>query len=304
MVESQVVELEGSAAKEGGVVSDFFVTVDHIITDELKDLLIEKSNGFQFEVDINLIEKDSTEKIVRKYLLKIPDENTELSYGSMFSATVSKVMRKQVAVIDENFYSKVFGQDSEVKSETAALEFIKKDLEKYYQEQSEQIKFHEIIRAINHDSNIELPDEFLKKWLKVNFEEWNSVIDQHEFDHKYYHYRETMIWRLVRDRIFVEKGLQVQFNDVQQSIIRGFKAQYPGIQLQDEQWQMLAAKSLENKEELQKHYDTCQAEKVLEWIAQQINSTDKPISIEEYKEIVKKLNSHDGHVHHHDHHDH
>lgn len=115
-------------------------------------------------------------------------------------------------------------------------------MEKYYQEQSEQIKFHEIIRAINHDSNIELPDEFLKKWLKVNFEEWNSVADQHEFDHKYYHYRETMIWRLVRDRIFVEKGLQVQFNDVQQSIIRGFKAQYPGIQLQDEQWQMLAAK--------------------------------------------------------------
>ena len=304
MVELQVVELEGSAAKEGGVVSDFFVTVDHIITDELKDLLIGKSNGFQFEVDINLIEKDSTEKIVRKYLLKIPDENTELSYGSMFSATISKVMRKQVAVIDENFYSKVFGQDSEVKSESAALEFIKKDLEKYYQEQSEQIKFHEIIRAINHDSNIELPDEFLKKWLKVNFEEWNSVTDQHEFDHKYYHYRETMIWRLVRDRIFVEKGLQVQFNDVQQSIIRGFKAQYPGIQLQDEQWQMLAAKSLENKEELQKHYDTCQTEKVLEWIAQQINSTDKPISIEEYKEIVKKLNSHDGHVHHHDHHDH
>lgn len=44
--------------------------------------------------------------------------------------------------------------------------------------------------------------------------------------------------------------------------------------------------------------------KVLEWIAQQINSTEKPISIDEYKEIVKKLNSHDGHVHHHDHHDH
>lgn len=58
--------------------------------------------------------------------MKIPDENTELSYGSMFLATISKVMRKQVAVIDENFYSKVFGQDSEVKSESAALEFIKR----------------------------------------------------------------------------------------------------------------------------------------------------------------------------------
>ena len=64
---------------------------------------------------------------------------------------------------------------------------------------------------------------------------------------------------------------------------------------------MLAARGFENKDTMMEYFQISQTEKVLEWISDNVQKTDKVLSIDEYKEIVKKMNSHDDHMHHHEH---
>ncbi|MBK8737880.1 MAG: hypothetical protein IPL98_18960 [Saprospiraceae bacterium] len=299
MANLKVRELEGDTLKENGWESDFLITMDHLIQDELKSRLLNQIVGFKLNIDITKVENDADDKIIRKYLLKIPDDN-DIVVGNMYEAEVTSILRKENPVLDEAFFNKAFGEGRGITNIDQAKAAIREELNAYYKEQCTQIQYHQILHKLSHESGVELPDDFLKKWLQANFEEWR-VENTHELDHKYYHYRESMIWRLLKDMLFVSKGLKVSYDDAKKHMIAKYKSMYPGIQLPDEQWEMLAARGFENKDTMMEYFQISQTEKVLEWISDNVQKTDKVLSIDEYKEIVKKMNSHDDHMHHHEH---
>lgn len=297
LLELKLVEQEGANDKPGGWESELMIGLDNYATDEFISNFLGKKTGDSVYININNVEKDSNPEMVRKYLLKIPEASSNIEVGEMYRATISRITVNEPSDLNEEFFDKTFGENSGVKTKEDAINFIKEDLGKFYAEQAKVLMHHNVLHKINHDCGIKLPDAFLKKWLKHSFKEW-SEISNDDFEHKYYHYRESMIWRLLRDQLVEKNNITAEYEEVENSVIDSFRKQYPGINLPYEQWRSIAAKNMGNQDFVMEHYNNVITNKSLDWLTENIKTTDKIVSKEEYKALVAEINNHEGHVHH------
>ena len=68
------------------------------------------------------------------------------------------------------------------------------------------------IRIIFLEENkLQLPDEFLKRMLKTRQE---KTIDDHEFEHQYFHLAEDLKWDLLQNKIAADQSIKVTNEDV------------------------------------------------------------------------------------------
>src|SRR5690606_29866396 len=83
-----------------------------------------------------------------------------------FEITVSNIMRDGLADMNTDFFRQVFGNE-EIDTEEAFNDRIKLELGRGLQADAERLLRNDLMDALLADENIELPDAFLKRWLKT-----------------------------------------------------------------------------------------------------------------------------------------
>ena len=68
--------------------------------------------------------------------------------------------------------------------------------------------------------------------------------------------------------------------------------QYQGFQLPDEAWKDLAKRGLDNQEKAMHYYVEAQNKKALAWLTGQIELKEEVISLDDFREKVRKINEH------------
>lgn len=107
----EAVELDdkGKVVKKGWETS-FQVLVNTM--DEKYIKAIEgKDVGFEFDFDINEIEKNRDEKYVKKYLLNL-DEEEEKEIGNSFHGKIANIIRIELAEVNQEFLDKYLSRNS------------------------------------------------------------------------------------------------------------------------------------------------------------------------------------------------
>ncbi len=290
----EVMDIVSLKIKEVGGENEEPFTADITImpdrmTDAYKDEYLAKAIGYKSQVDIYKLEKEATEDYVNKYFLKDAPEGT----GSSFETEVTGVKRLIPAEVNEEFFTKAFGNE-EIKDEAAARVKLRTDLEEFYDKQGISITKRYILESLIEKNEMNFPDTFLKRWLAVT----NEKLSAEQIEKEYGDFAKNLRWTLVKKEICKSESIDVTIEEIRAAMIEKFKAQFAqygaGVGLGDIDYDGFADRMMENQESVQKEYEELMAEKVLESVIGTVKLDEKEITIDEYKAIVDELQQNNG----------
>ncbi len=284
MLVISLAEMEGEAIKEGGVTRDeTYLALRDVANAELKDNLLTATIGDAFDIDIFSIE-DKPEEHIRKHILAVEDDT---EFNNTFRLTVKEIKRVKKAELNEEFFKKIFPA-SEIKTEEEFKEQIATEIAKSYKQASlnhfKNLVFDDLIVK----NEMELPLEFLEKWLKFN----NKDLAVDFFDGKeFVDFQKSMRWNLIRETLAEEYKAEVSMEDVEAmvrtEIMQYFNYQVPAY---GEMMDGMVERMLSDKNEVRRRFDMLMDDKVLTAASENIGKDFKTVSKDEFENLTKEYN--------------
>ncbi|MBX7164569.1 MAG: hypothetical protein K1X49_12830 [Saprospiraceae bacterium] len=300
-VKLEVHELENGVVKPEGVISDFVVLVDDTLTDEFQQTLLGKITDDEFTADIYQIEKKLDLNQIKKYFLKL-EENDEREFGNLFQVKIIQIQTNKASTENEEFYKKVFGNETEVVDSLSFRQQLRTSLQVYYDLESEKMLDFMLVKELAKTSQMEFPDNFLKKWLQSTSESWAKK-SGYELEHDFFHFKESLAWRILREKYSQIHEIQISRQELENYVIHSIKQKYGEFKLDEEVWRGYVRKMLEDKEQAMNYYVELENLKVIEHMKASKTIDSEDIELENFNTKVQEINSHH-HTeleHHHEH---
>jgi trigger factor len=132
---------------------------------------------------------------------------------------------------------------------------------------------------------INLPDEFLKRWLKVSNE--NKLSDE-QIAEQYDDFAKNLKWTLMENRIMKDNAIEIQSQEVVDLAKKRIDAQfkmYSPQPLTEEQLEQYAMNFLQNREQSSRLLDEVRNQKVFEHLKTVITLDSKEIDYNKFLEL-------------------
>jgi len=273
-------ELDGEGnIVEGGVEHDSFFWIKDVDSKVIKNKFI--GIGAGKHVDFNLMKAFNDEAKVES-LLHLHDR-PEDKMNAEYRFEVEKVVRAHEAEIGEELFKKVYPND-EIKTEKEFRDKISKELTNHYAGDTDRQMLADAINELIKITDIQLPDEFMKRWL-VESNEGKITIEQ--VNEQYESYKKTIRWQLI------EAKLQDTFGDdiiVSDEEVRNKVRQYfSGGNEQAEinpQIEGIIDNVLQNAEERQRLYSGIMDEKFIKLFKEHLKLKEKEVDSDKFFEIA------------------
>ena len=228
-------------------------------------------------------------------LLKVDKDSPALH--SAYRFTIMTVNKVEKAELNPELFDKLFGPGV-VSTEDEFRTKIREGIASYFEKESDKKLRKDMKLMYLENNSFPLPDEFLKRMLKANQE---KEVDEHTFDHDYYHISEDLRWNLVQEKIASANNVQVspeEVNEVaKQMVIQQF-SQYGVPAPEDEKLTELANNYLQSENNSERVERIIRDNKVFDVLKKEIklDMIEMP-----YQEWVDKMNEKTQHEveHHH-----
>lgn len=263
-------------------------SIDQEISIDLRDVekgTLKKLIGIKLETEVELDPKKAFKHDnVLKSQLRIDDEELKKIKGKL-NFTLKAVNHHILAPVNKELFDKTFGKDS-VQDETEFRLKVKEAVSKNYESESVNFFDHQLRGKLSDAAKINLPDEFLKKWLLRT----NDNITQDMIDMEYSMYSKELKWSLVRNKIVKDQEIKVENEDVLNEAKELIKKQFMGSGLGDQmndQLDTFAKNYLqgEDGENYMKVFNQVQSEKVLAYIKSEVTVKDKTVSLDDFRKL-------------------
>jgi trigger factor len=142
------------------------------------------------------------------------DRNVAGDMKSDFRITIEEIKVNQEAEMNEEFFKGVLGTETEVKDEAAFREAVREMIQRANVPESNYRFTVDAQRVLTEKAgDLQLPEEFLKRFLKARREEdqkENTEVTDDEAQNMFKQLR----WQLVKDHLAQELGIQVEKEDI------------------------------------------------------------------------------------------
>ncbi|GAB1405786.1 trigger factor [Lentimicrobium sp.] len=235
------------------------------------------------EVVIEASEKLTAEKAAEMLRLK---EEEAAAYTNGFKIIVDSVLHKEPAELNEDFYDKLYPGEQITTTEDI-IKRIQEDAGKSLQHESDQQFFNDTIGALIEQTNITLPDTFLKRWLlEINQEKMTPEIVEEHYDE----YARSMRWQLIENRLIRDNDIWVTADEVK-DVFRSY-FQRPGSTEPDEETMKridaVVESFMKNEEEVRRINDQIFNKKLVDLFKEKVKPTEKPTTQEEFAKLREK----------------
>ena len=278
-----VKELDGKKVKEGGVESQFTVLVEKLTKKSKKKMLTKKA-GDSLTIDIFDLEEGLDEDKVRKYLLKVEDETVEI--GKKFELTINEVSRVTPMELGQAFYDKYFGEGV-VSTEEDARERFSQPIIHHYENNVKAMLFVEFQKHLMAKNDIQLPNEFLKRWLALSNE--NLTVEQIESE--YDGFAENLKWDIIKGHLSKENELQITEEEIvgeaQKKVLGYFggSASLPPDMMKD-----MVERMLKDEKSIRQIEDEIISTKLYGVLESKFGFKEKEVTLDELKKSIEKAN--------------
>lgn len=285
-MEVKLEELDADGnVKESGVVNESaHLAFDDVKSDKLKKELADlKLND---TVDVNIYEDfDKDQKEINSAYLALEGDAPE-GMNSKFRMTLNRIDRKIPAELNQEIFDKLFGE-GEVKSVDELKDKIKGEIDKAFEQGTISRLNQDIFKLLIEKTEISLPNEFLKKWIKLSNEQ---PISDEQLEKEYDNFAQNLKWSLISNKIAKAQDIKVTEEEVREKAKAMITQQFGmnASMLGEEQLNSFAESLvLKNKEQTQKIYEQLNEEKLFDYIRNQVKTKEKEISLEEFKKLVE-----------------
>jgi len=272
---------------DGSVFEDGISNTASVRLDQVKDAKIKKSliglkKDDVLTLDIQKAFDNDAAKVAG--LLGI-DEETAADLKSNFRLTVKNVNRLEEGDLNQEFFDKLFGE-SVVTDEAGFIAKITEEIETMMAQDSERKLQNDIYNYSLDKVKFELPDEFLKRWLKAT----NEKLTEEELEGGYKDFAQNLKWTLIENKILKDNNIEIKYEEVfeaaKQSLGQQFKM-YSPQPISEEQLSQYAVQYLQNKENANKVFDEVKALRSLDYIKSVVTLDKKEIAYNKFKDLVK-----------------
>lgn len=205
-----------------------------------------------------------------------------------FEFTVKNINRVEPAEMNQEFFDKIFGE-GKIKSEEEFVKEYTKIFEENYDKESEYLLAHQIQEKILKDTKMEIPEKFYKKWILAS----NQEIKEEDLEKDFEHYVRDLKWTLIKNRIFEESDVKIEYADIVDYTKKMFQAQFGGMALNDEMSQNLEVMAnnylqQNNGEHYMNVHNQLRTEKIMDILKQKVEISVKKVTREEFEKKAEK----------------
>ena len=274
---------EGRELEEGIKPEGVMIAVDTIKDEEIKKQFIGKKKDDVAIFDPVTAFDDRNEV---KRLLNVSQEEAD-ELDSTFKYTITEILEFQKAELNEELYKKVFGEDTEIKTEENLRNQIKDEIAINLLQSSDHKFSIDAREKLIEKVNPELPEAFLKRWLT----ETNKEVTDEQIEKDFPGFLKDLKWQLIKDSLIKENELKVEDEEAfefAKVLANAQFSQYGMHNAPDEQIESFAKMILEKPEEKEKLHNKILEDKVIEVIKNKITLQDKKVTQEEFNEMFKE----------------
>ncbi|MCV6631749.1 MAG: trigger factor [Flavobacteriaceae bacterium] len=219
------------------------------------------------------------------YLKVEHDKVNDLDIDLQFD--IEEINKRELAPLDQEFFDKLFGEGN-VTSEEELKNKIKEDSEKNFEQQSDQKLLNDITESLLDNTKFELPETFLKKWIRLGGE---NPMTEEEATAEYEKSEKGWRYQLIEGKIIEDNNLQAQFEELKE-FAKGFVhqqiVQFGQMQTSDEELDIIADRVMSNKEEVKRLSEQLMSQKLLTFYKENANLKTKEIT---YENFIKEVYS-------------
>ncbi len=219
------------------------------------------------------------------HLLKISHEQAD-NLNSSFNFTVKEITRFDKAELNEELFKKIYGEDTEIKTEEDLREKLKNEIAASLKQASDRRFATDIRDMLLKKLNFELPEEFLKRWLK----ETNQEVTDEQIEKDFNGFMKDLRWQLIKDDVIKKNELKVEepeAYDFAKVMAQAQYSQYGIYNAPEEQLESFAKMILEKPEEKERIYNKLLEDKTVEVIKEKVTVENKEVTREEFEEMAK-----------------
>ena len=220
-------------------------------------------------------------------------ENTPESAAKTYKITLTKIGLVELRALDEAFFKEAL-PENEITTEAEFRAAIQQQIQEYWDRQSSNQLQHQLYHVMLDETKMELPEDFLKKWLRVSGEKPKT---EEEVENEFPTFKTQLRWTLISDRIIKDNSIEATDEEVKESLRQQVLGYFGNMGLSgtDLSWMEGYVEGLMKDE---KQYDSAYrkviTEKLFAWAEQQVQKEEKPVTVEEFI----KMNEAHQHEHH------
>lgn len=214
------------------------------------------------------------------------DETQAAAIDGDFNFTVEKINRMVPADLNQEFFDKLYGKDV-VTSEEQFRDKIKEELEKSFSQNSDQLLNREVQDTLIEKTKIELPDEFLKRWLMVANE---KPVTKEQIESEYDQYAVGLRWQLIENKIIKDNKLEVSRDEVvdyTKSLIQQQMAGMGQNFMDDAELTDTANRVLQNQDEARQIYEQLYQQKLIQLYNNNFKIKEKSVTYDEFVKLAE-----------------
>ena len=266
---------------EDGISNTASVRLDQIKDDKIKASLIGLKKGDELVFDINAAFDNDAAKVAG--LLKI-EEDEAADLKSNFKLTVKNVNRLEEGDLNQEFFDKLFGEGV-VTDEAGFRAKITEELEMMMVQDADRKLQDEIYNYSIEKVSFDLPDAFLKRWLKAT----NEKLTEEELEGGYNDFAKNLKWTLIENKLMKDNNIDIKYEEVFEfakgSLDQQFRMYSPQA-LSEEQLGQYTVQYLQNKENANKVFEQVKALKVFDYIKSVITLDKKEILFSDFNKLT------------------
>jgi trigger factor len=273
---------QGNVKEDGINAAGVLLSVNLIKDEEIKKQFIGKKSEDVITFDPVAAYQDRHEV---GHLLKISHEQAD-NLNSSFNFTVKEISTFEKAELNEELYKKIYGEETEVKTEDDLRAKLKEEIAFSLKQASDRRFATDVRDRLVEKFNPELPEEFLKRWLK----ETNKDVTDEQIEKDFNGFMKDLQWQLIKEAIIKENELKVEEAEVFELAKKLAQAQYQQYGMYDvpeEQLESFAKMITDKPEEKERLYNKLFEDKVVEVIKTKVTVENREVTREEFEDMAK-----------------
>jgi len=275
-------ELEKGAVKEDGIVNGTVLNIRTITKskDQKKFIGLKPGDVVKFKP-----QGIADDKYVAAWL-GIEEEYIK-DQKSEFQFTVEKINRMEAAELNQEFFDKIYGPN-QVSSKEEMGAKLRAEMEQSFAQNAEQFLEREVQDYLLKKAKLNLPNEFMKKWLKMANE---KPVTQEQIEEEYDQYAQGLKWQLIENKLIKENDIKVEKEEVVEHTKNLVRQQMAGMgqnMMDDAALEDTANRVLENQDESRRLYEQLYQLKMREFYKKTVKLKEREISYDDFVKLAEK----------------
>jgi len=243
----------------------------------VKATLVGKAIGDKLTISATAITRGDRDKAA---LLGITEEEL-VNHSDNYQLTINDIKQMELAELNQELFDKLFGPGA-IDSEKALRERIALDLDQMFANDSDRLLTRAVYRELLDKTAVSLPDDFLKRWIRMSSD---KPISSEQVEEEYDNYARDLKWQLIQGHIFKSNDIKLDQHEAiefTKGLLVNQYAQYGLPAPEDNELTTQAAKALANRDEANKIYDMLAETKLMNYFKSTVKLNNKEVAYDDF----------------------